>query len=509
MTVRDLLTGLADSDRPGLRFEDDEWTWREVVAESATRSVVFSSLLDASQPPHVAVLLDNVPEFAFALGGAALGGQVIVGLNSTRRGAALAGDILRTDCQLVITDAAHKDLLPDLDIPVHEVDSPEWRDLVASHRGSEVPETQANPDGLLMLIFTSGTSGDPKAVRVTHAKVDHPGAMLAERFGLGPDDVVYVAMPMFHSNAIMAGWAVGLAAGATIALTRQFSASGFLPDVRRFGATYANYVGKPLAYVLATPEQPGDADNPLRVMFGNEANERDIAEFGRRFGCTVVDSYGSTENAVIVQRRPDMPPGSLGWPLDDVKVLADDGTQTPAAEFDADGQLTNADVAIGELVNTSGGGAFAGYYKDEAAESERMRGGMYWSGDLAYRDTDGWIYFAGRTGGWLRVDGENLATAPIERILLRHPAISEAAVYGVPDHVGDRVACALILRDDLNSDQLWAFLGTQPDLSPKAWPSIVRVLDTIPRTATNKVLIRELRELPHDLGKTWERRSVR
>jgi fatty-acyl-CoA synthase len=185
--------------------------------------------------------------------------------------------------------------------------------------------------------------------------------------------------------------------------------------------------------------------------------------------------------------------------------LAEDGTETPDAEFDADGQLTNADAAIGELVNTGGGGAFAGYYKDEAAESERMRGGMYWSGDLAYRDTDGWIYFAGRTGDWLRVDGENLATAPIERILLRHPAISEAAVYAVPDRIGDKVACALTLRGTLTADELWSFLGEQTDLSPKAWPSSVRILDALPRTATNKVLKRALRDLPHDVGTTWTR----
>ena len=118
------------------------------------------------------------------------------------------------------------------------------------------------------------------------------------------------------------------------------SASGFLTDVRRYGATYANYVGKPLAYVLATPERPDDADNPLRIVFGNEANERDIAEFGRRFGCVVVDSYSSTENAVIVQRVPDMPPGSLGRPLDGVKVLDPETmAETPDAVFGPDGRL--------------------------------------------------------------------------------------------------------------------------------------------------------------------------
>jgi fatty-acyl-CoA synthase len=239
-------------------------------------------------------------------------------------------------------------------------------------------------------------------------------------------------------------------------------------------------------------------------MFGNEANERDIAEFARRFGCTVIDSYSSTENAVIVQRRPDMPSGSLGWPLDGVKVLdPETGEETVAASFDTDGRLLNAEEAIGELANTTGAGAFAGYYNDPAAEAERMRGGVYWSGDLAYRDAEGWIYFAGRSGDWLRVDGENMATAPIERILLRHPAVSEAAVYALPDHVGDLVACALVLRAPLSAEQLHAFLGDQPDLSPKAWPRTVRVLDTLPRTATNKVLKRHLRDLDPALGETW------
>ena len=123
-----------------------------------------------------------------------------------------------------------------------------------------------------------------------------------------------------------------------------------------------------------------------------------------------------------------------------------------------------------------------------------MRGGMYWSGDLAYRDADGFVYFAGRTADWLRVDGENLAAAPIERILLRHPAVDEAAVYAVPDpSVGDQVMAALVVRGALStrrrSRRSWP---TQPDLSRKGWPRYVRVVDTLPRTATNKVLKREL-----------------
>jgi fatty-acyl-CoA synthase len=501
-TVRDQLLARAQGTgaaAPGLLFEDSSWTWSEVVDASCVRAAVLAEVLGPSAPPHVGVLLDNVPEFSFLLGAAGLGGSVLVGLNPTRRGQALAADVLRSDTQVVVTQASYAPLLEA--VPPHvrvlDVDSEEWAGLLAAHAGAGVPDVAVQPDDLMMLIFTSGTSGEPKAVNVTQAKIAYPGQFLSERFGLGPADVAYLSMPMFHSNAIMAGWGPALAAGSTMALARRFSASGFLPDVRRHGATYANYVGKPLTYVMSTPEQPDDADNPLRLVFGNEANERDIEGFATRFGCTVVDSYSSTENAVIVQRLPDMPAGSLGRPLEGVEVLDPvTGDRTADAEFGPHGDLLNADAATGELVNTTGSGAFAGYYRDPGAESARMRDGMYWSGDLAYRDTDGWVYFAGRTADWLRVDGENLGAAPIERILLRHPAVEQAAVYAVPDDpdhpVGDAVMAALVLRDHLDPDGLEAFLDVQPDLSGKAWPRFVRVLEELPRTATNKVLKREL-----------------
>ncbi|HJQ07443.1 MAG TPA: AMP-binding protein [Nocardioides sp.] len=487
MTVRDLLLARAEDDRPALRWREEgtirSLSWREYVAAAGRLADDLEARLDPEKPPHVGVLLPNGPAFALHLAAAGLGGHVLVGLNSTRRGEALDADIAKADCQLVIDS-------PD----------PALRRIVSSGppklttRATTTNDSRVGvaADSLFMLIFTSGTSGTPKAVRITHEKITGPGTHLVARLGLTADDVHYLSMPMFHSNAVMAGWAPALTTGAAFAVA-PFSASGFLPDVRDFGATYANYVGKPLAYILATPERPDDADNPLRVVFGNEANEKDIAEFGRRFGCTVVDSYSSTENAVIVQRRPDMPEGALGWPLDGVKVLdPETGEETAVG-------------VIGELVNTTGAGAFAGYYNDPDAEAERMRGGMYWSGDLAYRDADGWVYFAGRSGDWLRVDGENMATAPIERILLRHPSIGEAAVYALPDHVGDKVACALILREPLTADELWTFLGEQSDLSPKAWPSVVRILEDLPRTATNKVLKRELRDLDPGLGTTWTR----
>jgi len=494
LTVRNQLLARRGETHPGLLSGDDSWTWDEVVQESCIRSAVMASLLRDDAPPHVGVLLDNTPEFSFLLGGAALGGQVVVGLNTTRRGHALASDVARSDCQVVVTDASYAGLLEDVGVPVLRVDSPAWAALLAEHADAPVPDVEVGMETLMMLIFTSGTSGNPKAVNVTQVKIAFPALFLSDRFGLGPEHTAYLSMPLFHSNAIMAGWGPALASGTTIALAPKFSASGFLADVRRYGATYANYVGKPLTYIMGTPEQPDDADNPLQVVFGNEANDRDIEAFGTRFGCVVVDSYSSTENAVVVQRVPEMPAGSLGVPLDGVKVLHSDSMEETAdAVFGPSGELLNAGEATGELVNTQGAGAFSGYYKDPDAEAERMRSGMYWSGDLAYRDADGFVYFAGRTADWLRVDGENLGAAPIERILLRHPAISEAAVYAVPDEsVGDQVMAAVDLLSPLSPADLEAFLAQQEDLSPKAWPRYVRIVDGLPRTATNKVLKRQL-----------------
>jgi fatty-acyl-CoA synthase len=246
-------------------------------------------------------------------------------------------------------------------------------------------------------------------------------------------------------------------------------------------------------------------------MYGNEATERDIAEFSRRFGCRIVDGFGSSEFAVVVVREDGTPPGSIGKGWGGVSIYHPDTvTEVATAVFDENGALLNPGEAIGELVNTTGSGPFAGYYNDPAATSERLRHGMYWSGDLAYRDADGWIYLAGRTADWMRVDGENMAAAPIERILLRLPQLSQVAVYAVPDErVGDQVMAAIVLRQgqSLTPAEFEAFLAAQADLSPKAWPRFVRINEDLPQTATNKILKRELcaAGVTADGGVLWER----
>ena len=468
--------------------------------EAGRRAALFEELRDDDRPPHIGVLLENVPDYLFWLGAAALSGAVIVGINSTYRGDQLGLLVRHTDCQLLITDRVSWGLLDDVDTAMGDdrvltIDRADYSsDLAGRSPASPRP---VQDDDLFLLIFTSGSTGLPKAVRCTQGRFARTGAHVMSVAALGEGDVVYSPLPFFHSSSLFTGWSSALNAGVPIATRARFSASNTLPDLRRFGVTMLTYTGKVLNYILATPEQPDDAESPLRLAIGNEASARDIRDFARRFGCTVRDSYGSTEGIIIIRRDPSMPEGALGTADPTVQVVdPESGKECPPVRLGPDGRPTNLDEAVGEIVETAPTAGFEGYYKNEEATQARFRGGSYWSGDLAYRDADGWLYFAGRSNEWLRVDGENFAAAPVEAIIARHPEVRSVAVYAVPDEpVGDRVMVALELREGAAFDATAfdAFLAEQPDLGPKWIPSFVRVTAELPKLASMKIDKQRLR----------------
>ena len=513
-TIDELIRQRDGDQRTGLLFADRSWSHDQVVRAQADRAAVLASLRRPG-PFHVALLLDNVPEYVFWMGAAALAGAVLVGGNPTHRGDELARDLSHTECQLLITDARYRTLVDGYDLGtalpeerILVIDGPSgdlspitpYGALVGDASGAPLPDpavTAVTEETLGLLLFTSGTSGAPKACLCSQGRLARIGGIVAQMFALEEDDVCYMAMPLFHSNALMAGWAPALAAGATVALRERFSASQFLADVRRYGVTYFNYVGKPLSYILATPERPDDGDNTLRRAFGNEGAEADVARFAERFACTVQDAYGSTEGGASVSRTPDTPRGALGRALPGTLIInPDTGEECPRAVFDEQGRLLNAEEAIGEMVNQTGGAGFEGYWRNAEAEASRVRNGWYWTGDLAYRDDDDFFYFGGRDFDWLRVDGENFAAAPIEGILQRHPDVVLASVYAVPDTVvGDQVMATVLLREgaSFDPDGFVYFLAGEEDLGTKWAPRYVRVTDRLPETATTKVLKRVLR----------------
>ncbi len=496
--LRANLADPARRDRAAVRCGDRLWTHGEYVEEAFRWAHLFLLQRPADGPFHVAVLLDNIPEYLFALGGAALAGATIVGLNHTRRDEHLLRDIEHTDVGLLITEPSHAELLAPIAgrlgaRPVLTVG--EDLDGALAAVPSTDPGLSPDPSTPWALIFTSGTSAAPKAVICSQRRILVTGTRLGAIMQLGPDDVGYVCMPLFHSNAVMVGWAPSLVYGCSIGLARRFSASGWLPDIRRFGSTYWNYTGKPLAYLLATPEQPDDAVNRMRVAFGNEGAPHLVEAFAKRFDLEVIDAFGATEGGVAVNRVEGAPVGALGLAGPGVKILDEQGDEAPVARFDEHGRLVNAEECVGEIVNTAGVGPFEGYYNNPEANQRTTRDGWYWSGDLGYRDERGFVYFAGRDADWIRVDGENFPAGPIEATVAGHPDLLAVAIYGVPDdQAGDQVMACVVLRDGTSLDPVAfaAWLDAQSDLGPKWRPRYVRVTGAMPATPTNKILKRTL-----------------
>ncbi|MET0898622.1 MAG: AMP-binding protein [Mycobacterium sp.] len=520
-SIASLLLARIGDHHLGLRTRERDWTWDDVVVESAARGALATSWRDTlfpDAPFHIGVLLPNVPEFVFWLGGAALTGATIVGLNPTRGAADLAADIRHAECQLIITDSEHLQRVAELDIGLDPdrilaIDHPDYAQRLDTQRGRPGVTPAVGPDSLLLLLFTSGTTGTSKAVKCSQGRLARIADTAVEKFGHHRGDVEYCCMPLFHGNALMALWAPALAVGATVCLTPTFSASAFLPDVRFFGATFFTYVGKALAYLMATPATPQDANNTLTRGFGTEASPEDQVEFRRRFGADLYEGYGSSEGGNAATPDPDAPATALGRPAHSGVAIVDPETLALCAPavLDDHGRVLNADDAVGEIVDKFGARDFEGYWRNDVADAERVRNGWYWTGDLGYVDDAGFLYFAGRRGDWIRVDGENISALTIERVLRRHAGVIAAAAYAVPDpRSGDQVMAALEVADPQAFDlaEFARYLAAAVDLGSKGIPRLLRLSRRLPVTGSNKVLKRELQAQRWDGAEDLVFRSV-
>ena len=311
------------------------------------------------------------------------------------------------------------------------------------------PTPGSNPTSTAIwaLIFTSGTSDAPKAVICSQRRLLVTGKRMSMIMDLGPDDIGYVCMPLFHSNAVQVGWAPSLVVPCAVGLGRRFSASRWLARRAPLSRDILQLHGQ----AARVPARPTRACRRRRQSAARRVRQRGFAatwsrSFGRRFGLEVIDAYGATEGGVAVNRDVEMP-RRRARPRTRSRASRRRRRQREGAcrPRRSTAACCNAEECVGEIVNTQGVGPFEGYYNNHEATAATTRNGWYWSGDLGYKDEQGFLYFAGRNADWIRVDGENFPAGPIEEALRQAPGVVLAAVYGVPDdQAGDQVMAGLV-----------------------------------------------------------------
>ena len=548
------------AERPFLHHNERTWTYQQFRDESVRNAHFLLGRLgkiDDRRPGNVAMLLENHLELLSLFGGCAYAGLNLFGVNTGLRGETLSGVLNQSQARLLVVD---EKLLPEVERVREQLGSiPAENLLVVPTQGGEglaasmnlgaciqsevgngsleAPSVDVTPDQPLMVIYTSGTTGLPKGILNNHLKLIFIGRAVASNLELGPDDCGYTCMPLYHSNSMFLGCMPAFAAGGQVGLRERFSASSYVPDVIKYGVTYWNYVGEPVHYILeALERQYGSEErvlaevarnpgNKLRYAIGNGASAPDIDRFIDWLGLEdMFELYGSTEAAISTYRRKGDPRGSVGEITDPtVKILREDGSECPPAELDADGKIANYAEAVGEITRVAPDtGLFQGYFDNENANEEKYRESVYHSGDLGHvlvRDDKRYLYFDGRTDDWIRKDGENFSAAQVARLVSEHPDIPLAVAYGVPCSVSDELVMAAVkLRPGSAFDpqKFFDYCREQTEhgsMDPKWFPDFLRVVDEFEYTQTEKILVRNLKQLHFDLNRLgdaevyWRRRG--
>ncbi len=534
--------------RPFLHHGERTWTYRR-YRDECVRLAHFLlrrlGYIEEGRPGHVAMLLENHLELLSLYGACGYAGLKLFGVNTGLRGETLAGVINQSRARVLVVDQRLQDevlrvigqltTVPRENILFlrtdGEVAGPDLMECVESEVGAidkplDPPSVQVDPNEPLMVIYTSGTTGLPKGILNNHLKLLMIGMAVSSNLGLGPDDMGYACMPLFHSNAMFLGFQPAFHVCGQLALRERFSASNFLPDVFRHGVTYWNYVGEPVHYVLGAiareygndeerirREVTNNPRNKLKYAVGNGAAAPDIERFTEWLGLEdMFELYGSTEAAISTFRKKGDPRGSVGEVTDPaVKILNERGEECPPAELDADGKIVNYAEAVGEICRCAPDtGLFQGYFDNPSANSSKYRDGVYHSGDLGHilvRDGKRFLFFDGRTDDWIRKDGENFSALQVARLIQEHPDIVLAAAYGVPCSVSDElVMVALKLRDGATFDPQGFFdycesQVTNGGMDRKWLPDFVRVVDEFEYTQTEKILVRNLKRVHFDLNR--------
>lgn len=458
-----------------LAWQDDRYTWSQFDERAGRYAALFAGE-GVRKGDVVALVMENRPDFLFALMGLSRLGATASLINTNLVGRALAhalsvcgaGRILAGTERLEAVEQVageidgvdfEKSLYVKQDETPLDVGAGRVIDAELEQAdGRSAPRDPApSSDDVFCYIYTSGTTGLPKAAIIRNSRM----LMANLSFGhlmhrSGPGDVIYVTLPLYHSSAMFLGFGAGLATGAGVALRRKFSATAFWDDVRRYEATSFIYIGELCRYLLNKPEQPDEREHRLRVGVGNGMRGDIWVPFQERFGVPLIrEFYGATEgNAPLINLEGR--PGMIGKLRAGQALVRCDAT-TGEPLRNAEGRCERIGpgeigLLIGRISKLT---AFDGYVDEEATEKKVLRDvfkpGDRWfdSGDLLEMHDGGWLSFADRAGDTFRWKGENVSTNEVADILDAFPGVSEANVYGVEIPGADgRAGMAAIKTDE-------------------------------------------------------------
>jgi carnitine-CoA ligase len=505
-TLTDLLREQAGAygDRTFLVFENrdgarTEYTYAAFAA--LTERCAFG-LHEAGvgKGDFVVLHMPNCPEFLIGWFGLARLGATMVPSNVANTAGELEHILRTTDAKLVITDAG----LIEAPLAAIELTGSTAQVVVVGgdagrhtpfaqllENGGGAPEIEVSSMDVAELIFTSGTTRKPKAVMLTHANCLRAGLDSVHCLWLDDGERCLTALPLFHVNAQAMSLFGAMTVAGTLIVIQEFRASKFWNQVRYYEATQTCLVAMQLRTVLAQPPQPGEREHKLRrLFFAINVTEAEKDAFEQRFGATLINGYGLSEGMTLLtcspingpRRWPSIGPASPGRQL---LLLDDDGLEVAPGE-------------VGEIVvvGTPGRDIMLGYYGDPEATAAALKpGGRLHTGDNAYADAEGYIYFFDRKKDMIKRAGENVSAIEVEWVVIDHPKVADAAVIGLPDDVRDEAVAAVVVLnepDSLTAEELIGYCRTK--LSKFKVPTVVSFVEELPKTSIGKVRKDELRK---------------
>ena len=515
---------LAIPERVFLIDGEQRFSYATVNAQADRMAHVFYA--KGLRPGDVcAIAMENRPQFFFSWFGLVKLGVVVAFINTQVNGKPLVHALQSTAAKAVVVgeecvaNLLGTEGLPD--VPLWLVADPsnpfdgdlgcvdrQFGEQIAAAPGTAFTrEVRAaiTAETTTLLIFTSGTTGLPKAARYSHMRWMSSGDVMEVTLGATCDDVFYCCLPLYHGAAATSVTSTALCAGASIVVRRKFSVREFWPDVRRNGITVFQYIGEICRYLLNQPVVAGEREHSLRYMLGAGLTPESWQRWLERFGpVQVFEGWGATEaNANLI--NVDNYVGSCGrvpdWSRTNLRLVRYD-VESDSHPRDENGfyqlcQPGEIGEAMGFIVDHPqiGGGRFEGYTSAAASESKIRRnvfqtGDAYWSsGDLLRYDDDGYFYFVDRIGDTFRWKSENVSTLEVADTLSDMPGLELINVYGVqvPEHEGRAGMAAILMQPGHAFDPQAFFELTQARLPRYAAPMFVRVSAAADLTSTFKL----------------------